>query len=1181
MWAQSASTGALTGTVTDPSGGVVPGASVTLVNAATGQSQTTESGSNGVFRFSLLAPGTYSVKVSAAGFKTTEVPSVVVNVTETPVVDAKMEVGETSQQVTVSGEAVTLQTENAAAGTLVDSRAMTAIPLTTRNYTQVLSLSSGVTAGVNNAGLLGRGTQDTNVNGNTTSSNNYQMNGGSANVWSGGTATDNGTNQNGGIAIPNPDAIAEFKIQTSQYDAGYGRNAGANVNVVTKGGGNDFHGTAFEFLRNDIFNANDFFRNAGGQPRPELKQNQFGGVVGGPILKNKLFFFGSYQGTRQINGLDSSSLTTLKLPPLTNDRSAATIGSEFCPANKPAPPSPAQNTQTFFMTAAGGTQVACNGSNINPVALNILQMKLPDGTFVIPTPQQITTVSNGVSVVGTSSFSVPDTFREDQFMVNTDYVISSKHTFSERYFYDLVPAQKSFSPTNNVPGSPIAIKFRDDNAQVKLTSVLTSNFVNEALVSYVRNLTFSNGLGVPSGAAVGMTPLDKFFPIVPGFMINGSLGSFNFFGNTGNDWYGITDSLQWGDQISWVRGKQTFRAGGFVQKDYWHLEGIGRARGYLTFNNFTDFLVGQSAAQNGSSLGQSNVFSISQGTAGAQESIGPFGGIQPLMLDYNGSAFFQDDIKVNSRLTLNLGIRWEYVPGNYDTAGKAGNFIPSLAATVPVPPLSGTLVGNTLAANYNPNLINPYTNQAFGPPPTGVVIRSTKTLYSNNAPLDDFGPRIGFAWQPGSSQSRLVIRGGYGWFFQTNSGNSLDTAGLTTVPFAQRFTNSGASANFATLQVPFPPVTLGYVLRTPSTQLSDVVGGPQLITPMVQQFSLNMQYEIVHNLVLEAGYIGSRGAHLGVTHGVNQPALVTASNPKINCGYDGVPADCIPNNTAANAKMRVPIMGETPTALGENSLDANSWYHALQTTLRKQFSHGLTFQVAYTYSKAESNTTFDNDLNNVALQWAPQNFDRKHRLVVNYIYDLPAPFKGEGFAGAILKGWSVSGVTTAQTGVPLTLTDTKGGTIYGNAGTSTGYLCSGASVSSIKTAGGNDQSRLGKWFDPTVLADGLGSTCGSFPISPLASDLPKPAATDYGNLGQGIVTGPGQFNWDISIGKMTRVGGIRENAQLQFRAEFYNAFNHPQFKDPGVAVSSSATFGIISASSVAPRLIQFGLKYLF
>jgi len=473
-------------------------------------------------------------------------------------------------------------------------------------------------------------------------------------------------------------------------------------------------------------------------------------------------------------------------------------------------------------------------------------------------------------------------------------------------------------------------------------------------------------------------------------------------------------------------------------------------------------------------------------------------------------------------------------------------------------------------------LINPYTNQAFGPPPTGVVIRSTKTLYSNNAPLDDFGPRIGFAWQPGSSQSRLVIRGGYGWFFQTNSGNSLDTAGLTTVPFAQRFTNSGASANFATLQVPFPTVTLGYVLRTPTSQLSDVVGGPQLITPMVQQFSLNTQYEIVHNLVLEVGYIGSRGAHLGVTHGLNQPALVTASNPKINCGYDGIPTDCITSNTAANAKLRVPIMGETPTALGDNSLDANSWYHALQTTLRKQFSHGFTFQAAYTYSKAESNTSFNNDLNNVALQWAPQNFDRKHRLVVNYIYDLPTPFKAEGITGAFLKGWSVSGVTTVQTGVPLTLTDTRGGSIFGNAGTSTIQFCPGMSNADVATTG-QDQTRLGLKGSPSHWFN-LAAVCAPI-IDPNAA--PGDKATGYGTSAQGIVTGPGQFNWDISIGKMTRVGGIRESAQLQFRAEFYNAFNHPQFKDPGVAAASTSTFGVIQASSVAPRLIQFGLKYLF
>jgi hypothetical protein len=1173
LCAQSSSTGGLAGTVTDPSGGVIPNTTVTLTNNATGQTQTTTTSGSGTYRFSLLPPGTYSVKFSAQGFKTSDAPSVTVNVTEVPVLDAKLEVGETTQQVTVTGEAVALQTETSAIGTLVDSKSITSVPLTTRNYTQVLSLSAGAVTAVNNAANLGRGTQDANVNGNSVSSNNYQMDGADANNWTINTATD-GSNEYGGVSIPNPDALAEFKIQTSQFDAGYGRNAGANVNVVTKSGGNDFHGTAFEFVRNDIFNANDFFRNSAGQPRPNFKQNQFGGVFGGPIKKNKLFFFGSYQGTRQINGLDKTSLSTDVLPPLTNDRSAATIAAEFCPANHPG--------DTRYNTFAGGKQVSCTNTDtattasINPVALALLQFKNPDGTYLFSTPQTINPAgTTGTAGLGSSSFSVPSRFREDQILVNTDYVISSKHTLSERYFRSYIPSVKSFNIEATggvVPGSPASIKYTDNNASLKLTSILTNNLVNEARVGFTQDFDFSVGLNIPTAGSLGMTPVDPLFPEPGIIVISGSLGSFNVLGGTANDWVDKSNQLQFSDQISWVHGKHTIRAGGDFEKEYWHVLAVGRARGTINISNFTDFLLGLDAAHNGSPTGQSNIFSLT-----AQEGAGGSGALNGIFAAYPGSAFVQDDIKVNSRFTLNVGLRWEYIPGSFDEEGKTGNIDPNIARLQPIPPLSGSYAGITISPTYNPNLINPYTGNPFGPAPVGVSVRPSKTLYTNNAPVDDFAPRFGFAWQP--IGNRLVLRGGYGFFFQTPGGNVMNTAGLTTMPFAQRIVNTGSTNNFSTLQKPFPTTTLGFLARTPTSQLTDVVGGPSFKSSMVQQWSLNTQYQLSSTWTMEIGYVGGRGAHLFITQGFNQPILASPSNP-VNCGYDGVATDCITTNTAKNAALRVPIMGFTPTALKGSGFSGNSWYHGLQTTLRKQISHGLTAQIAYTYSKAEANafaggSTTVNGYNDLyTAVWSRQPFDRTHRLITSYTYELPGP--SSGFAGTMLKGWSVSGVTTVQTGTPMTLTDSRGGTIYGNANGSTAQFCPGSTNASVATSG-RDQSRLGQagqsnWFN-------LAAICAIpfFPVALGGDGL----ARGYGNMGQSIVTGPGQFNWDISFSKITKVGGIREDAQFQFRTEFYNAFNHPQFANPGTAFNSSSTFGVITATSVAPRLIQFGLKYIF
>ena len=299
--AQTAGTGALTGTVTDPSGATVPNVTVTATNTGNGQARTAQTGSDGSFTISLLPPGAYKVRFSAPGFKTSDVGPVNVAVTETPVLNRALEVGAQAEQVTVEATAETVQTTNATLGTVVSTQTVTDLPLNTRNYTNILALSAGVNSTVNNATAIGKGSQDFAVNGSSNAQNNFSMDGVSIQNYGG-----QGTTHEGGsytsFGIPSPDAIQEFKIQTSQYDAGYGRNPGANVNVVTKSGANQFHGTAFEFFRNTALNANDFFLNRAGAPKPAINQNQFGGVLGGPIKKDKLFFFFSYQGTRQKNG---------------------------------------------------------------------------------------------------------------------------------------------------------------------------------------------------------------------------------------------------------------------------------------------------------------------------------------------------------------------------------------------------------------------------------------------------------------------------------------------------------------------------------------------------------------------------------------------------------------------------------------------------------------------------------------------------------------------------------------------------------------------------------------------------------------------------------------------------------------------------------------------------------------
>src|SRR5215510_9061890 len=437
--AQTAGTGALTGVVTDNNGAVVPEAKVTVTNESTGEARAVMSQSNGSYVVPLLLPGAYRVEFSKTGFKQAVKPGLVINVTETSRLDVQLEAGGVQEQVTISSEAALLQTESSALGRLTDQTLVSSLPLVTRNYTQIVTLSAGVAANVTNASELGRGNGGLSqgnfrAHGASGADNNFQMNGVQVNDLqaSGGFS--------GGVAIPNPDAIQEFKVQTGLYDASFGRNAGANVNVVTRSGANVFHGTLFEFFRNDALNANTWERNRLHQPRGALRQNQFGFTLGGPVKKDQLLFFTSYQGTRQLNGIGSGGTSNFSSPPFTDDRSRAALGRLF----------------GGQAGAFGGVAVAADGSNISPQALALLNLKLPNGQFAIPTPQTINP-AQPFPLQGFSSFSVPATFDEDQFLVNLDYLHTDKSKFAGRFFLANSNQNLSFPPSQlatSAPGFP-------------------------------------------------------------------------------------------------------------------------------------------------------------------------------------------------------------------------------------------------------------------------------------------------------------------------------------------------------------------------------------------------------------------------------------------------------------------------------------------------------------------------------------------------------------------------------------------------------------------------------------------------------------------------------------------------------------------------------------------------------
>jgi hypothetical protein len=1067
---------------------------------------------------------------------------------------------------------------------VVGTQTISELPLVTRNYQQILSLSPGVLAGVSDGTALGRGSLPTYANGNMDTSNSYQMDGVSVNNYA-NSSVEEANSFYGSIPVPSPDALQEFKVQTSNYDSSYGRNSGAAVNVITKSGTNSWHGTLFEFLRNDDLNANTFFANRQGLPRGELKQNQFGGTFGGPVKKDKLFFFLSYQGTRQVNAVASLSTSSVNFPEqLTDNRSASALGAAFCPPNNPAGSPGAAYAIAFNPNASiplpGTDQVACNGSNISPVALNILNAKLPNGQFAIPSPQTI--LNPGTTrAVGFSSFSVPATFKEDQALFNIDYLLSPKHTLALRYFFGdgvgTAPFNTAAQPYSNgqrrLTGNQLF--------SGKVTSLLTSNIVNEAHFSTYYIRAFQASLVPFTSPSFGMTPATSFNPEVPPITITGLV---SLFGNSVDAASNPQRAYEWSDQISWNRGRHTIRAGYDQTYIDWRFCSCGKSRGSLTFQTWADFLLGMSAAQNGTSVAPyGNLSNLSAVSASGQSFNDP-----NLGRENQGFVFVQDDFKVSSRLTLNIGLRWEYDGSPFDTNTLHGgtNVDWGLLNTVPIPSTAGTLVGYSVANNFS------------GTVPTGVIRRDVNLLTYAHSPFNNFAPRFGLAWQPLGSSSPLVVRGGYGWFYQLNDGQHyLDTLDGNP-PLAAAIALSGTSAALANFAVPFnPPATPAFAsfLRTPTSSLRYTAVDPHLLTPMTQAWNLSIQYAMKYSLVAEVAYVGNRAEHIDTGTQLNFPMLAAPGAP-LNCG---LPAGCVAINTSQNATQRVPIIGDGIGGFNMTSNTGDSSYHALQGTIRKVFTHGFQFQASYTFGHCMTdvsglsftaaqggNVNWFAALGNRALARAACGYNRPQRLVINYTYQLPTYRGNHGLARHALSGWGLSGVTTAQNGLPMTFTDPNGAGVYGFVA-SPAMVCPGVTYNNILSSG-SVKSRLNNFFNLNALADtsatkGLAS-CALPIVGAFASPGPglpaSPGATGYGNVGQNILRGPSQFNWDFSISKRTRVGGIREDASLEFRSEFFNAFNHAQFSNPNTVVNSSA-FGTIGTTSTGPRILQFALKYLF
>ena len=1135
LYGQTAATGALTGVVIDPSGAVIPGATLVLTDRESAQTATTTSDEHGRFSFLLLSPGTYQLQSSKPDFDTLSVEDLHVSLTETLRIELHMRLATHLERATVSSEPLLVQTDSAALGRVVNERGVSELPLVTRNFAQIVGLSAGVAVGVSNAGELGLGgtalsqiAQSNDgifVHGARSYDNNFQMDGISVSDVQGSAAG------SGGIPIPNPDSIQEFKVQTGLYDAEYGRYAGANVSLVTKTGGNEFHGTVFEFFRNEVLNANDFFRNQTGEARPALKENQFGFVLGGPIKKDRLFFFGSYQGTRQINGVAAGQsriacTASLTEPPLTNDRSPQALGKLFA----------------GMSGALGGVAVKMDGSNINPTALALLNLALPGGSFLIPTPQTVEP-TKPFAQQGFSVFTEPCHFSENQVLTNADYLPHSNSKISVRFFLagddDTVTFPgNGLNPSGNVPGFPSPSDTGFRVFSIGDTHTFRNGWLNQAQFGYVRTRTSTAAQTPFKWSDVGVAEGDmNDNNELPSLKIAGSVSIASGFPRT------ITqNSFSFADGLSFVHGANTVRLGGSITRfqDNINLIGLGS---FLQFLSWPDFLLGLNANGNGTNF--SNVFA----------SYDDFGLTYRAYRAWQGAAFAQDDYRASPSLTLNIGLRYERFGQFGDKLGRDSSF--DISKADPNPPPDGSLAGYLVASNFSGTL-----------PPE--VTRVNNPFGNYAAGQNTIAPRLGFAWQLLPRSSALVLRGGYGIYYSQPTGQAF-YQNIFAAPYSEFRLNAGQSNASATFQAPFaqpfptPDSFPAFPAYSPTTSTTIYGAAPGFRPAMVQQYSLNLQTELRENWLLEAGYVGTRGEHLVRQRSLNQALSASASDP-----IRGVTTD-----TVANIGLRVPVLGVPPDSLVEMESEGDSWYNGLEVSLTKRLSHGLQLLASYTFSKtldtdgAEINATSSGNAltlgnqNSPAQRWGRASFDRTHRFIFSETWEIPGP--SSGVRREFLGDWELAAIVTIQSGDALTIADTNAVNVFGIS-EDRAELTGNCSKNQLVT-GGPIGSKLNNYFDaacftnpPVIGADGIGTT--------------------FGNSATGIVSGPGEANVDISFLKNISIKWPNEGSSLQFRTELYNALNHPQFANPDTNFTSP-TFGVISSTTVNPRVIQLALRLAF
>jgi hypothetical protein len=1073
-------TGSFLGFVTDPGGAAIVGAKVTAENEATGLTRTVVTSSSGEYVIGLLPVGRYTLTFEAPNFRRRAIKEVVLELDQKAKINATLEIGQITEVVTSDeGDSAPLaRTETAELGEVIENKRIVELPLNGRLFLQLAQLTPGVTTnprggfGEQLAGPFG---PRITVMGARESDNYFTLDG--------VTATDRFYNT---LTAPlSVDAVQEFKVQSNLYSAESGTFGGAQINIAIKSGANDLHGSLYEFTRNDAFDARNFFDVA----KPEFRQNQFGGTVGGPVIKNKAFFFGNYEGLRLAKAL--TRRFTVPTDSLRSGQFATLIRD---------PQTGLPCTQTDQRGCFPNNTIP--NDRISPVANALLQFvpraNLPGATNnLVDSPQEIND--------------------NDQFTIRTDLRFGERDTAFARYTFFDVNAYQPYgfvqfaTSAVSLPGFGVFLQQRSQNVAISETHIFNSKLIGEFKAGYnrVAGGQFQQNSGVDFAsqvniAGVSRDPFDRGIPRV-------IVAPFNSFGDVTTPLSRRDNDYQLGYNVSWFGGRHSLTLGAQYKRIQFNPVIASSKRGQFTFTNtytgnaFADFLLGLP----------------SNARVGA-------GSSQVYLRGNEWQGFVQDDWKVSKRLTVNLGLRYEYASPLSEKFNRW--------ATLDI--VNRRVIVASEDGRTFPLQV-PGLAQQLAPLP--IVTSEDAGLDRSlvNKDTNNFAPRIGFAFDLFGSQ-RTVIRTGYGVFFSSAPYNSFALQSLAA-PFFK-----GVNANNSlTAPAPITTIVSNPLLGTPGWASYDI----NFVTPYYQQYNFGIQQLITRDLLVEAQYLGSMGTKLHTNIFYNTPDPSPAANP------------------SPQARALFPN-------LGNNSLQASagkSNYHAGVLRVEKRLSFGLMLTGSYTYSKSIDNDSLANqgvstnlDQSNIkALERGRSTFDIRHRFVTSFTYDLP--FKGGNKTlNAVFGNWQAGGIVTLQSGLPFTVN------INGDRANN-GLLNQRPNLVGDPNLP-DDQRSADRWFNTDA-----------FVIQPIGT---------LGAAGRNILDAPGTNVVDFSLLKNIP---FNERHRLQFRTEFFNLFNHTNFDfpericaPPVVTTGASCTGDPTTPSSLGrinaardPRILQFGLKYLF